>query len=278
LSMATNIPPDMAAAIQANPSYPQLFNAAFGDPGITAVRIAFAIATYERTVVPNQAPWDRFIAGDTNALTLQQRQGWNLLRNNTECLNCHRPPTFSDNRFHNIGLRPANEDLGRQVVTGNPADRGDFKTMSLRNSGLKRALMHVGWITNINDAIDFYISGTNTNSHTQFTADQDNIPMGGGSYNNIDIPLTTPGGQPFRAAIADFLINGLTDPRVASETFPFDRPTLASEAGAPPLPPPPPGPGAPAMPVSSAGMMLLLMGLLLALGSWNTIREMRRQR
>src|SRR5262245_36998319 len=64
LGDATNLPPDLAAALASQPSYGDLFVAAFGDPGITAERIAFAIATYERTLVANQTLWDRFIAGD----------------------------------------------------------------------------------------------------------------------------------------------------------------------------------------------------------------------
>src|SRR5262249_13766846 len=59
LAIATRLPADVTAAIAAHPSYPALFQAAFGDPAITATRIAFAIATYERTLVPDQTPFDR---------------------------------------------------------------------------------------------------------------------------------------------------------------------------------------------------------------------------
>ncbi len=90
----------------------------FGDSAITPVRIAFAIATYERTLVPDQTPWDLFMAGDSSAMTRDQTQGWNLFSDNTVCDNCHVPPLFSDNEFHNIGLRPAAEDAGRMEVTG----------------------------------------------------------------------------------------------------------------------------------------------------------------
>src|SRR5262245_38374684 len=60
MALATNVPADMAAAIATQPTYPVLFQAAFGDAAITADRIARAIATYERTLVPDQTPWDRF--------------------------------------------------------------------------------------------------------------------------------------------------------------------------------------------------------------------------
>ena len=69
LAMATDHTPDVAAALQSNPTYPLLFAAAFGDDQITAQRIAFALATYQRSLVSDQTPWDRFQAGDTAALT-----------------------------------------------------------------------------------------------------------------------------------------------------------------------------------------------------------------
>jgi cytochrome c peroxidase len=230
LALGTDLPPDVAAAIASAPSYPNLFAAAFGDSSITPVRIAFAIATYERTLVADETPWDLFIAGQTNALTPNQQRGWDLLRNQTLCTNCHRPPLFTDNQFHNIGLRPAIEDTGRMAVTNDQRDFGRFKTPSLRNVGLKSTLMHVGWVTDVADAIDFYIE---RGGHDQFTQDQSGVPTGQPgqftSYDNIRVPQTDQNGQPFRAFVIDFLQNGLTDPRVANETFPFDRPTLMSE-------------------------------------------------
>ena len=63
------MPADVAAALSGNPSYPDLFQAAFGDGAITPVRIGMAIASYERTLVPDQTPWDRFMRGDQDAMT-----------------------------------------------------------------------------------------------------------------------------------------------------------------------------------------------------------------
>ncbi len=64
LARAVNIPADMVAALIQSPSYPELFADAFGDTDITPNRIGMAIATYERTLVPDDTPWDRFMAGD----------------------------------------------------------------------------------------------------------------------------------------------------------------------------------------------------------------------
>lgn len=231
LSLASNIPADMADALQGGTNYPQLFSAAFGDSNITPVRIAMAIATYERTLVPNETPWDLYIAGDNNAMTNDQIEGWELF-NETPCANCHEPPLFSDNNFRNIGLRPANEDLGEFNVSGQNNDRGDFKTPSLRNVGLRSALMHVGWITNVSEAIDFYNAGTSSTGHVQFTQNQSGIPGTGVDIDEIDVF----GDDPVRRGqIIEFLMNGLTDPRAAAEIFPFDRPTLGSESNSSPL-------------------------------------------
>jgi cytochrome c peroxidase len=70
LAIATDLPGDIVSALAVNPIYPDLFNAAFGTPTITPSRIAFAIATYERTLVADQTPFDQFVAGNLT-LSLQ---------------------------------------------------------------------------------------------------------------------------------------------------------------------------------------------------------------
>ena len=215
LVLATNLPSDAAAAIEAHGSYPALFEAAFGDDAITVKRIAFAIATYERTLVADQTPWDRFRAGQTNALTGAALRGWNAFNAPQHaCTMCHEPPLFTDDSFRNIGLRPVSEDVGRQGVTGSSADRGKFKVPSLRNAGLKRTFMHNGRLASLDDVLRFYAQGPGV---LQFTDNQD--PLIG--------PIRIP--PPVQADIVAFLSTGLTDPRVAAEQFPFDRPTLYSE-------------------------------------------------
>ncbi len=208
LSDATDLPADVATALAGGAAYDDLFTAAFGDPAITGERIAYAIATYERTLIPNQTPWDRFRDGVAGAMTPGQVQGWNFF-NGSPCRACHVPPQFTDNNFHNLGLRPPAEDLGRQIVTGLAGDRGRFKTPTLRNVGLKPTHMHNGRIATMNDAVLWYAP----NNPARFT-------------DNLDLAL--PVGVPPQVlpALLDFLSNGLTDPRVAAESFPFDRPTL----------------------------------------------------
>ena len=211
LALATYAPPDVQAAMAASPSYADLFDDAFGDPAITAERIAFAIATYERTLVPDRTPFD------LGTLTPQQQQGLNVFLNpGSRCSACHAPPLLTDNTFRNIGLRPPIEDSGRQGITGNPGDLGRFKVPALRNVGLKAFYMHNGVRTTLEEVVDFYLG---VNGQVQFPLNQDPLIAG----------IAMPPGA--RIDLIEFLRNGLTDPRVAAETFPFDRPILHSELG-----------------------------------------------
>ena len=218
LDLAENYPADVAAALAGVRDYATLFTRAFGDASITATRIAMAIATYERTLVSNQTPFDRFIAGDNAALTANQVAGLNVFNGTGRCNVCHAGSLTSDNAFRNIGLRPPAEDTGRQIVTGAPGDLGRFKVPHLRNVGLKPTFMHNGQFSNLTDVVRFY---------TQAPGAAPRFPQ------NLDpvIPTINVPGNAI-PQVVDFLANGLLDPRVRDETFPFDRPRLASESAA----------------------------------------------
>ena len=180
-------------------------------PQITAERIAFALATYQRVLVPDQTPWDLFNAGNPAALTQQQMAGLMIFTGPGQCAVCHTAPLFSDNQFHNIGLRPIAEDAGRQDVTGVFADRGRFKTAILRNVGLRNRFMHTGQFQTLQQVVGFYNQG--------------------GAFHVNQDPLINPLGlnPQQQAALVAFLSGALTDPRVAQGLPPFDRPTLHSE-------------------------------------------------
>jgi cytochrome c peroxidase len=213
LELATGLPPDTAAAIAERATYPELFADAFGDGTITPLRIAFALATYQRTLVSDQTPYDRFAAGDTTALTGRALDGWRALQA-FHCTACHTPPLFTNNEFFQIGLRRADFDRGRENVTGDAEDAGEMKVPSLRNVALRARFMHTGEFTSLGAAIRFYIN-------TLPLPERDGIP-GAGLYtfnmSNID-----------ESDLREFIATGLTDPRVRDETFPFDRPVLRSE-------------------------------------------------
>ena len=222
LALATNLPPDVSAARDSRPSYPELFAAAFGDRTITPIRIAFAIASYERTLVSDQTAWDQYEAGAATALGSRALYGLRALQA-FHCVACHTPPLFTNNEFFEIGVRRAEFDLGRELVTHKPDDAGDMKVPTLRNAALRPRFMHTGEIANLGAAIAFYIN-------PPALPERDGIPgFGLYAFNMSQIDV---------ADIRDFIEHALVDPRVRDEVFPFDRPTLRSERATEPHPQP----------------------------------------
>lgn len=211
LALATRVPADMKAALDKHPRYPELFKEAFGDPRIDAVRVAEAIATYERTLVPDQTPYD--LGTQPGKPVDPEIQRGMLLLDTAHCTVCHKPPLFTDDKFHNIGVRRPFQDQGRGKVSGDPADKGRFKTPTLRNVGLRASFMHTGDFTDLHKVLDHYVTPK---------ADAEPLP-------GTDQPYKTPIEDFQRQQIIDFLKTDLTDPRVAAEQFPFDRPILRSE-------------------------------------------------
>ena len=225
MALATDLPADMESAISGEVNYPQLFEAAFGDPEITGARIAFAIATYERTLIPDQTPWDLFKGGDFDALTEAQHNGRLLFSGDARCKLCHTPPTFSDDRFHNIGIRPKLDDQGRFRVTLDIADMGLFRDPSLRNVGLRPRLFHTGRMVEFPDSPEHIGESMIQEVMTLY------MRGGGPHQNNLSaqmLPLDITDEEALD--IADFVENGLVDPRVRDGLFPFDSPTLFSQS------------------------------------------------
>lgn len=206
LALDRHLPPDVAAAIAARDSYPQLFAAAFGDPAITPVRIAFAIATYERTLVADQTPWDKWNETGRSSESSVARD-FAVFRYH-RCDACHTPPLFTDNRFFHIGVRDGFEDPGREAVTGDSQDEGRMKVPSLRNIGLQKTFMHTGEFTDLEQVFDLYAA---PKARDKLPDGEDYQPV----MDNED-----------RAALEDFFDKELVDPRVAQQRFPFDRPEL----------------------------------------------------
>ena len=209
LRLAESIPADLEAWI-GDRDYNDLFAEAFGSGEVTAVRIALAIATYERTLISGQSAFD---AGTLNP---QQNRGRAIFFGQGRCALCHGGPLFTDQNFHNVGVTPALEDPGRFEVTGNPGDRGRFKTPSLRNVGLRAPYFHNGSAQSLNQVVAFY------NRAGDFSFNQD--------------PLIQPLGlAPLQRADLVAFLQALTDLRVVGEEAPFDRPLLYSESSRVPL-------------------------------------------
>jgi cytochrome c peroxidase len=217
LDLAEIQPGDLADFV-AGHDYPELFNLAFGSPAVTPVRIIQAIATYERSLISLESPFDAFLGGNPGALTPQQQAGLAIFNGPGRCVACHGGPVNSDGLFHYIGVRPTIEDEGRFNVTGNPADRGSMKTPSLRNVELSGPYFHNGAFATLNDVVNFYDRGGDFNAPNK---DPRIAPIG-----------LSPGQ---RNALVAFL-RALTDERVRNETAPFDRPTLYMESNNRPVP------------------------------------------
>jgi cytochrome c peroxidase len=134
--------------LAAQAEYRRRFAQGFGDDKpITFQRIAQAVATYERTIVSRPSAFDHFLKGDRDALSDAAVRGLHLFRTDARCLNCHSGPTFSDEKFHDLGLSYYGrkyEDLGRYGITHDPKDVGLFKTPSLRNITRTGPYMHNG--------------------------------------------------------------------------------------------------------------------------------------
>jgi len=158
--------------LTADPTYQAEFEKAFGPGPITYAKVEKAIASFERTVISGNSPFDRyFYGGDETALSEAAKRGLEISRDPMKgnCTACHPIGLFTDNQFHNIGVGVDDQgeltDLGRYEVSKNEADRGAFKTPSLRNIALTAPYMHDGSLKTLKEVVDFYIGGGNSNPH-----------------------------------------------------------------------------------------------------------------
>jgi len=141
--------------------YAPLFTKAFGDAKIDMKRIAQAIAAYERTVVTGNSPYDRYQAGDKDALSAAAVRGLALFNGKAKCSACHASFNFTDENYRNIGvgMDKAKPDLGRYEITKNEADKGAFKTPTLRNIIQTAPYMHDGSEATLLEVVEFYNKG-----------------------------------------------------------------------------------------------------------------------
>lgn len=128
--------------------------------GLSETELANALASYVRTILSGDSPYDRFVAGDRNALSPIQQKGLQLFRGKAACTACHLGPNLTDERFHVTGI---GTDEGRGKITGKPADRGAFKTPSLREVARAAPYMHDGSLLTLEDVVEHYNKGGETN-------------------------------------------------------------------------------------------------------------------
>lgn len=140
--------------------YRRLFKEVFGHEKASIDDIAKAIATFERTVLSGNSPYDRYAAGDKTALDPEQLQGYKVFQR-AGCADCHFGFNFTDGRFINIGvgMDSPHPDLGRYEVTQQAADWGAFKIPTLRETAFSFPYMHNGCLKTLADVVDYYDKG-----------------------------------------------------------------------------------------------------------------------
>lgn len=184
--------------VRTDPEYIAAFRAVFKKepPQVTLREVQQAIASFERTIVSGDSPFDRwFFAKDTTAISPQAQRGFDVFLNKGRCVSCHvvenDQALFTDNRFHNIGVginriqnevsqfapaflkakaagvdvdkavlsNPKASELGRFAVTDSLDEIGSFKTSTLRNVAVSAPFMHDGSLKTLRDVVEHYNNG-----------------------------------------------------------------------------------------------------------------------
>jgi len=152
------------ARLRGVPTYVNMFEKAYPGEGVTEETIAKAIAAFERTVVVNDSPFDRWLAGDKKAMTMQQWRGFKVFTDagKGNCAACHSGANFTDNGYHNIGLTRQGDgegDVGRYAIRKVASLKGAFKTPGLRDIELTAPYFHDGSAATLREVVEHYVRG-----------------------------------------------------------------------------------------------------------------------
>jgi cytochrome c peroxidase len=150
---------ELIQRISAVPGYIDAFQAAFGDRDVTRRKIELALATFERTIVSDEAPFDRWINGDETAIDESAKRGFGLFNGKGNCAACHSGWAFTDASFHDIGSA-VNDDIGRgRLFPTSVKLQYAFKTPTLRDVARRAPYMHDGSVPTLADVIALYNRG-----------------------------------------------------------------------------------------------------------------------
>lgn len=183
----------MEARLAFVPEYVERFNAVFGDRWPRIGNAWRAIAAFERTIVQTDTPFDRYLRGDDDALSEEQKRGLALFTGKAQCSECHNGALLSDEKYYNTGVPPydgwqdeglaqvtfryelyakgvteemyrhTKDDPGFYFRTKEKADKGKFRTPSLRYTLYTEPYMHNGMLASLEDVVDFYDQGGGEN-------------------------------------------------------------------------------------------------------------------
>ncbi len=203
--------------------YKSYFDAAFSsspiDERYTPINGALAIASFNRTVLANQAPWQEWLRGNTNALTEAQKKGASVFFDKGKCFECHTGPALKSNEFHAWGLLDFSPEetiifagrrtsfnietqRGRGEFTGRAEDDYKFKVPTLYNLKTNKFYGHGGSITSIREVVEYKNGGVKQNMDVPDAQ----IATQFGNLNLTEEEITN---------LVDFLENGLYDPNIA---------------------------------------------------------------
>lgn len=187
---AQNLDPAMAEErLRQIPGYVQRFKDVFGADVPSFDDALRAVAAFEATITSQNVPFDRYVAGDEGVLSESAKRGMGLFVGSAGCIQCHGGPLFTDQSFYNLGVPPnpafesdplrqimlryqhrargvpevdyrsADGDLGLYYVTKVDADRGKFRTPTLREVGQTGPYMHNGVFDTLGEVVEFYNQG-----------------------------------------------------------------------------------------------------------------------
>ncbi len=181
------------------PEYVKRFNDVFGDDWPKVNNVWRAMAAFERTLIHNDTPFDKYMRGDKSALNEQQIRGLKLFEGKANCIECHNGPLLSDQKYYNLGVpraedwsengmaqvtfryqqyskgtteelyRKIKDDAGLYYRTKEKADMGKFRTQPLRYIAYTAPFMHNGSFFDFAEVVDFYNEGGGENEFTDGT-------------------------------------------------------------------------------------------------------------
>jgi cytochrome c peroxidase len=171
---------ELETELAAIPGYAEQFRSVFGTM-VTKETVGQALAAFERTLMSEPSPFDRYLKGEEDALSYDAQRGLELFRGEAGCVRCHHGPLLADGEFHRLGV--ASADRGRAAVTDKPDDQGKFRTPSLRNVAETAPYMHNGSQRSLHQVVEFYLRGAPT-SAAGLPLDVE--PVLGLSYSDVD--------------------------------------------------------------------------------------------
>lgn len=199
--------------VRDNAAYQALCDAAYASPTLTVVEAGLAIAAYERTLLANRAPFQRWLRGDTTALSAGQQRGMALFFGKAQCDSCHNSPALGGMEFSALGMgdllggdvvasdASKAEHRGRGGFTGNATDNYKFKVPGIYNLKGVEFLGHGGTLHSVREVVEYKNRAVIERAIPSSQVDPRFVPLGLHA-NEID-------------DLVDFIENGLYDPDLA---------------------------------------------------------------